>query len=93
MGVLGLWAGLASIGALIGAMLSPNWALVKEPITLEESNHMNYAAKMPSEYYPDDPLETALGPVVTSVSFQLGLWNVCPNINTSGLHLSKWITI
>ena len=30
---LGAWAGLGALAALLGAMVSPNWALVREPLS------------------------------------------------------------
>lgn len=95
-GVLGMWAGFASVGALLAALLSPHWALVREPIILEETSHGdNFAPKVgvSSDYYFKEHFDTSMSlqPVVTTVTFRLGLWNVCPYINTTGLHISKYL--
>ncbi|KAL7632909.1 UNVERIFIED_CONTAM: hypothetical protein RMT77_016736 [Armadillidium vulgare] len=94
-GVLGMWTGFASVGALIAPLLSPHWAIVKEPITLEETSYVDhYAPKVgvPSDYYFEDKFDKSLHlePVVTTVTFRLGLWTACPYINTTGLHIGEY---
>ncbi|XP_068241421.1 uncharacterized protein [Palaemon carinicauda] len=84
-GVLGVWAGLAALGSLIAAIMFPQWALVREPIVLAESP--SRSIDFLEDGLKENDRAQALQPVVTTVTFRLGLWTACPHINTTNLHL------
>ncbi|XP_042214867.1 uncharacterized protein LOC121861288 [Homarus americanus] len=80
-GVVGVWAGLAALGALVAALMSPQWALVREPIVLAESP----SREAQEAWLRGAERHESFQPVVTTVTFRLGLWTACPHINTSHL--------
>lgn len=96
-GVVGVWAGLAALGVIVAALISPNWALLREPIVLTEAprrlglysandpwavdNHNGGGGGAPAVSQPT---------VVTTVTFRVGLWAACPYINNSHSHTREY---
>lgn len=90
-GVVGVWAGLAALGALVAALMSPQWALVKEPMVLAESPTSREVMQQGwggvgggGGGHGLDRHES-YRPIVTTVAFRVGLWTTCPRINTTHL--------
>lgn len=95
-GVVGVWAGIAALGALVAALLSPQWALVREPMLVGEEPPTREVQEAWQGWGGGgegrDHLQQRPGeanPVLTTVTFRLGLWTACPHINTSHLHASQ----
>lgn len=94
-GVVGVWAGVAALGALVAALLSPQWALVREPMMVGEEpparevheawQGLGVAGEGHDQQHQH---QSEVSPVLTTVTFRLGLWTACPHINTSHLHTS-----
>ena len=88
--ILGLCFGVGALGSLMVSLLSPHWVLVREPIVLSESGPFDYHySGLLDDYNYGVPVES-LQPLVTTVTFRLGLWTACPHINTTGIHISKY---
>lgn len=151
-GVVGVWAGVAALGALVAALMSPQWTVVREPIVLSEvypphtDPHYGHSLVVLGE--PPPPMQEVVGrgleehdgvgeheseegergegafmthehdqqqqkyqhkqqyqhqqqplpegsshTVLTTITFRLGLWTVCPHLNTTHiqhLHLRKF---
>ena len=94
-GFVGLLLGVAALASLIAALLSPYWASVSEPIVLSETSGIDYhyGALMDDYNYGGPMGHENLQPLVTTVTFKLGLWKACPNINTTGIHISEYFII
>lgn len=98
-GVVGVWAGVAALGALVAALLSPQWALVREPMMVGEEPPAREIQEAWQGWgvtgdghdlqHPHQQGEGS--PILTTVTFRLGLWTACPHINTSHLHASQYL--
>lgn len=98
-GVVGVWAGVAALGALVAALLSPQWALVREPMMVGEEpparevqeawQGRGVVGEGRDQQHMQQHGEGS--PVLTTVTFRLGLWTACPHINTSHLHASQYL--
>ncbi|XP_069970724.1 uncharacterized protein [Penaeus vannamei] len=91
-GVVGVWAGLAALGVIVAALISPNWALLREPIVLTEAPRRLglYSANDPwalDDHNGEGGAPAVSQPtIVTTVTFRVGLWAACPYINNSHSH-------
>lgn len=100
-GVVGVWAGIAALGALVAALLSPQWALVREPMMVGEEpparevqeawQGRGAAGEGHDQQQQMQHHHREGRPVLTTVTFRLGLWTACPHINTSHLHASQYL--
>ena len=104
-GVVGVWAGVAALGALVAALLSPQWALVREPMMVEEEpparemqeawqgegmfDDRNLQQQHQQQQQHEQHVKSQ--PILTIVTFRLGLWTACPQINASYLHTSQYL--
>lgn len=98
-GVVGVWAGVAALGVLVAALLSPQWALVREPMMVGEEPPARevqeaWQGRGASSEGRDLQHQQQRGetrPILTIVTFRLGLWTACPHINVSHLHASQYL--
>ncbi|KAK4304415.1 hypothetical protein Pmani_023641 [Petrolisthes manimaculis] len=134
-GMVGVWAGVAALGALVATLMSTQWAVVREPIILSGLSHQPHWTSLllgeppppmqevvgrgleqgeseeeeggvgfdftqqqrqqqqqNQQHQQQQHLEGKSGPVLTTITFHLGLWMVCPHLNTSQvthLHLPR----
>lgn len=102
-GVVGVWAGVAALGALVAALLSPQWALVREPMMVGEDppaqevqeawqgRGVSGDGRDLQHQQQQQQQHGESRPILTIVTFQLGLWTACPHINASRLHASQYL--